>query len=90
MALTQAKQITLNMGISFADEGLFFKLGSYNQTNGKSPEVNKNWCSAAETHGGYIQKQYETGNYAEVWLKTASIYISEDAVSNEGYFLKND
>ena len=49
--------------------------------------MNKNWCSAAETYGGDIQKQYETGNYAEVWLKTASIYISEDAVSNEGYFL---
>ena len=75
---------------AYADEGLFFKLGSYNQTNGKSPEVNKNWCSGAETHGGDIQKQYETGNYAEVWFKTARIYVSEAAVSNEGYFLKND
>lgn len=75
---------------AYADEGLFFKLGAYNQTNGKSPEVNRNWCSGAETFGGDIQKQYETGNYAEVWFKTASIYISEDAVSNEGYFIKND
>lgn len=75
---------------AYADEGLFFKLGSYNQTNGKSPEVNKNWCSGAETYGGDIQKQYETGNYAEVWFKTASIYVSDDAVSNEGYFIKND
>ncbi len=75
---------------AYADEGLFFKLGSYNQTNGKSPEVNKNWCSGAETHGGDIQKQYETGNYAEVWFKSASIFVSEAAVSNEGYFLKND
>ncbi|KQC31486.1 polysaccharide lyase family 7 protein [Flagellimonas eckloniae] len=75
---------------AYADEGLFFKLGSYNQTNGKSPEVNKNWCSGAETHGGDIQKQYKDGNYAEVWFKTASIYVSDAAVSNEGYFTKND
>ncbi len=75
---------------AYADEGLFFKLGSYNQTNGKSPEINKNWCSGAETHGGNIQKQYEDGNYAEVWFKAASIYVSDDAISNEGYFTKND
>ena len=75
---------------AYANEGLFFKLGTYNQTNGKSPEVNKNWCSGAETHGGDIKKQYEDGNYAEVWFKTASIYVSDAAVSNEGYFTKND
>ncbi|GJM35480.1 MAG: hypothetical protein DHS20C18_44810 [Saprospiraceae bacterium] len=75
---------------AYADEGLFFKLGAYNQTNGKSPEVNKNWCSGAEIYGGDIQKQYESGNYAEVWFKTANIYVSDAAVSNEGYFLKND
>jgi len=74
----------------YTSEGLFFKLGAYNQTNGKSPEVNKNWCSGAETYGGDIIKQYETGNYAEVWFKTASIYVSDAAVSNEGYFTKND
>jgi len=75
---------------AYAEEGIFFKLGAYNQTNGKSPEVNMNWCSGAETFGGDIQKQYETGNYAEVWFKEASIFVSEDSVSNEGYFLKND
>ncbi len=75
---------------AYADEFLFFKLGCYNQTNGKSPKVNKNWCSGAETHGGDVQKQYQDGNYAEVWFKTASIYVSEDAVSNKGYFTKND
>lgn len=75
---------------AYKDEGLFFKLGSYNQTNGKSPEVNKNWCSGAKTYGGDIQKQYETGNYAEVWFRKASIYISYKAISNEGYFIKND
>ena len=75
---------------AYAGEGCFFKLGCYNQTNGKSPEVNKNWCSGAETHGGDIQKQYADGNYAEVWFKTASIYVSDAAVSNEDYFSKND
>ena len=75
---------------AYAGEGCFFKLGAYNQTNGKSPEVNKNWCSGAETHGGDIKKQYEDGNYAEVWFKTGSITVSDNAVSNEGYFTKND
>lgn len=75
---------------AYAEEGLFFKLGCYNQTNGKSPDVNKNWCSGAETHDGNIPKQYESGNYAEVWFKTASIFVSDSAVSNEGYFTKND
>ena len=75
---------------AYSAEGCFFKLGAYNQTNGKSPEVNRNWCSGAETHGGDIKKQYEDGNYAEVWFKTGSIIISDAAVSNEGYFTKND
>ncbi|MEM5564311.1 polysaccharide lyase family 7 protein [Psychroserpens sp. AS72] len=75
---------------AYTGEGCFFKLGCYNQTNGKSPEVNKNWCSGAETHDGDLKKQYADGNYAEVWFKTASITVSEDAVSNEGYFTKND
>ncbi|UXX77753.1 polysaccharide lyase family 7 protein [Reichenbachiella carrageenanivorans] len=75
---------------AYTGEGLFFKLGAYNQTNGKSPDVNKNWCSGAETHDGDIKKQYEDGNYAEVWFKTASISVSDGAVSNQGYFTKND
>ncbi|AIM59832.1 alginate lyase [Cellulophaga lytica] len=75
---------------AYTGEGCFFKLGAYNQTNGKSPEINKNWCSGAETHGGDIQKQYADGNYAEVWFKTASITVSDAAVSNKGYFEKND
>lgn len=75
---------------AYADEGLFFKLGSYNQTNGKDPKINKVWCSGAETHGGDIQKQYADGNYAEVWFKSANIEISDDAISNAGYFEAND
>jgi hypothetical protein len=75
---------------AYANEGLFFKLGCYNQTNGKDPAVNKVWCSGAETHNGDIQKQYESGNYAEVWLKSAHVEISDDAISNDGYFEAND
>ena len=75
---------------AYAEEGLFFKQGAYNQTNGKSPEVNMNWCSGAETHDGDIQKQYADGNYAEVWFKNATVIVDKDAYSNEGYFKKND
>jgi hypothetical protein len=67
---------------AYASEGLFFKLGCYNQTNGVT--------TGGKTYGGDINKQYETGNYAEVWFKTGSISISDTAVSNEGYFTKND
>ena len=75
---------------AYTGQGLFFKLGTYNQTNGKDPKVNKVWCSGAETHGGNLQKQYADGNYAEVWFKTANIEISKDAYSNAGYFAAND
>jgi len=75
---------------AYRGEGCFFKLGCYNQTNGLSPEVNRNWCSGAETHGGDVLKQYADGNYAEVWFKEGSISVSKEAVSNEGYFSKND
>lgn len=75
---------------AYTGEGCFFKLGAYNQTNGKSPEINKHWCSGAETHGGDVEKQYADGNYAEVWFKTGSISVSDHVVSNEEYFSKND
>ena len=75
---------------AYADQGIFFKLGCYNQTNGKDPAVNRVWCSGAETHDGDIAKQYADGNYAEVWFKSADINISEDAYSNQGYFASND
>ncbi len=75
---------------AYSGEGLFFKLGCYNQTNGKDPKVNRVWCSGAETYGGDIHKQYADGNYAEVWFKSASIEISDDAISNAGYFQAND
>lgn len=75
---------------AYTEEGLFFKIGAYNQTNGKPREVNGVWCAGAETHGGDLQKQYADGNYAEVWFKEASILVSENAISNDEYFTKND
>nr|WP_313809968.1 polysaccharide lyase family 7 protein [Allomuricauda sp.] len=75
---------------AYSGEGLFFKLGCYNQTNGKDPKVNKVWCSGAETHDGDLQKQYADGNFAEVWFRSANIEISDDAISNAGYFEAND
>ncbi len=75
---------------AYSEDGLFFKLGSYNQTNGKDPKVNRVWCSGAETHGGDVQKQYADGNYAEVWFKQASIEVSDKSISNAGYFAAND
>lgn len=75
---------------AYSGEGLFFKQGTYNQTNGKDPIVNKVWCAGAETHDGDLQKQYADGNYAEVWFKSASLFVSPDAISNEGYFQAND
>jgi len=75
---------------AYTGEGLFFKQGSYNQTNGKDPIVNKVWCAGAETHGGDVQKQYADGNYAEVWFKEATVSVPDDAISNEGYFAAND
>ena len=93
----QVKQLFVPIGqdgveqkTAYANQGLFFKLGTYNQTNGKDPKVNKVWCSGAETHGGNLKKQYADGNYAEVWFKEASITIPEDAYSNAGYFEAND
>ncbi|TYP72825.1 polysaccharide lyase family 7 protein [Aquimarina intermedia] len=75
---------------AYAKEGLFFKMGCYNQTNGKDPKINKVWCSGAEIHRGDLKEQYADGNYAEVWFKSASIEISNEAISNSGYFEAND
>ncbi len=80
----------LERATAYEGEGLFFKLGCYNQTNGKDPKVNRVWCSGAETHNGDLEKQYADGNFAEVWFKEATIEISEESVSNAGYFEAND
>ncbi len=57
----------------FAGEDMYFKQGSYNQTNGKDPSKNMVWCTGAEVYGGDIQKQYANGDYAEVWFSKATV-----------------
>ena len=76
----QTKNLFIPIGLdgverknAYAEEGIFFKLGCYNQTNGKSPEKNLVWCAGAETYGGDIQKQYENGCYAEVLFREATV-----------------
>ena len=77
---TQVKELFFPIGQdgteraeAYSGELNYFKQGAYNLTNGKSPEKNRVWCAGAETHRGDIQKQYETGNYTEVWFKSATV-----------------
>jgi len=58
---------------AYAGEMQFFKLGAYNQTNGKNPETNRAWSTGSEVYGGDIAKQYANGSFAEVWFKEATV-----------------
>lgn len=58
---------------AYAGELNYFKQGAYNQTNGKSPADNIVWSTGADTHGGDIAKQYENGDFTEVWFKEATV-----------------
>ena len=75
---------------AYEGQGLFFKQGCYSQTNGKPYDTNPIWCAGAETYGGDLQKQFDSGNYSEVWFKEASITVHSDAYSNAQYFANND
>lgn len=75
---------------AYLNEGLFFKIGAYNQTNGKAYSINPNWCSDAETHQGELIKQYTTGNYTEVWFTDLQLKVPEHSISNRNYFFNND
>lgn len=58
---------------AYAGELGYFKQGAYNQTNGKAPEKNMVWCAGADTYDGDIAKQYENGDYTEVWFRAATV-----------------
>ena len=75
---------------AYLNEGLFFKIGAYNQTNGKPYASNPNWCSDAETHQGDLSRQYSTGNYTEVWFTNFTLEVPENTISNDNYFIRND
>lgn len=57
----------------YAGELNYFKQGNYNQTNGKSPSDNMIWSTGADIYGSDIAKQYENGDYTEVWFKQATV-----------------
>jgi hypothetical protein len=75
---------------AYLNEGLFFKIGAYNQTNGKPYASNPNWCSDAETYEGNLSRQYSTGNFTEVWFTDFTLTTPENSISNRNYFLQND
>ena len=62
---------------AYAGEIQYFKQGAYNQTNGKSPETNMVWSTGADIYEGNIAKQYENGDYTEVWFKEATVGLAK-------------
>ncbi|MFY0606551.1 MAG: polysaccharide lyase family 7 protein [Cyclobacteriaceae bacterium] len=58
---------------AYEGEEQFFKLGNYNQSNGREPETNMVWSTGAETYGGNLTQQYSNGSYTEVWFREASV-----------------
>ena len=58
---------------AYAGERQFFKLGAYNQSNGKNPTKNMVWNTGSETFKGNIQEQYKNGSYVEVWFKKVGL-----------------
>ena len=58
---------------AYAGEDQFFKLGAYNQTNGRDPATNLVWSSGAATYDGNVAEQYANGSYTEVWFRESSI-----------------
>lgn len=64
---------------AYAGELCYFKQGAYNQTNGKDPSKNMVWCSGADTYDGNIAKQYENGDYTEVWFRTADVRTTKSS-----------
>ena len=57
----------------YLNEKQIFKVGCYNQSNGKSPSTNSVWHTGSNTENGNISKQYERGDYAEVWFSNIDV-----------------
>ena len=60
---------------AYKGEMNYFKLGAYNQTNGKDPKKNMVWATGSNVYGGDIPQQYTKGSYAEVWFKEATVGV---------------
>ena len=57
----------------YLNEKQIFKVGCYNQSNGKSPSTNSVWHTGSNTENGNISEQYERGDYAEVWFSNIDV-----------------
>ena len=57
----------------YLNEKQIFKVGCYNQSNGKSPTTNSVWHTGSNTENGNISKQYKLGDYAEVWFSNIDV-----------------
>jgi hypothetical protein len=57
----------------YLNEKQIFKVGCYNQSNGKSPSTNSVWHTGSNTENGNISKQYERGDFAEVWFSNIDV-----------------
>jgi len=66
------RRIGVERAGGYEEELQYFKLGAYNQTNGKDPSTNMVWSTGSSTYGGDILQQYANGCYAEVWFKETS------------------
>ena len=71
------RPVRLERKSAYSGEAQIFKLGAYNQSNGKSPESNSVWHTNAHTKNGDISKQYQSGNYAEIWFRDISLKHSK-------------
>ncbi|MGB0777949.1 MAG: polysaccharide lyase family 7 protein [Flavobacteriaceae bacterium] len=58
---------------AYSGELQFFKAGAYNQSNGKDPSKNNVWNTGSNSFEGNIEKQYENGDYAEVWFNSIKL-----------------
>jgi len=63
---------------AYAGERQYFKQGTYNQTNGKTPEDagvegTTFWNTDGATFGGDLDDQYANGAFAEVWFRAGTV-----------------
>ena len=61
------------MTSAYKNERQIFKVGCYNQSNGKSSSTNSVWHTESNTENGDILKQYKQGDYAEVWFSNIEV-----------------
>lgn len=58
---------------AYKGELQIFKIGAYNQSNGKPSTSNWVWHPGSRTFNGDIAKQYTSGDFAEVWFQNIQL-----------------